>query len=95
LKTQEAKKRMNEIPLSNEWLLRYSPVMELWLKEDGILLVDDDNRIRLTLEIGSDQAMQIKSIEQDGAYFVVDPVNKRITFELEEEEEDTDSRFWE
>ncbi|MBR3217794.1 MAG: hypothetical protein IKF69_15480, partial [Exiguobacterium sp.] len=73
---------MNEIPLSNEWLLRYSPVMELWLKEDGILLVDDDNRIRLTLEIGSDQAMQIKSIEQDGAYFVVDPVNKRITFEL-------------
>lgn len=86
---------MNEIPLSNEWLLRYSPVMELWLKEDGILLVDDDNRIRLTLEIGSDQAMQIKSIEQDGAYFVVDPVNKRITFELEEEEEDTDSRFWE
>ncbi|ACQ71284.1 hypothetical protein ACFO4U_12760 [Exiguobacterium profundum] len=86
---------MNEIPLSNEWLLRYSPVMELWLKEDGILLVDDDNRIRLTLEIGSDQAMQIKSIEQDGAYFVVDPVNKRITFELEEEEEESDSRFWE
>lgn len=86
---------MNEIPLSNEWLLRYSPVMELWLKEDGILLVDDDNRIRLTLEIGSDQAMQIKSIEQDGANFVVDPVNKRITFELEEEEEESDSRFWE
>ncbi|MBR2681055.1 MAG: hypothetical protein IKG65_07245 [Exiguobacterium sp.] len=86
---------MNEIPLSNEWLLRYSPVMELWLKEDGILLVDDDNRIRLTLEIGSDQAMQIKSIEQDGAYFVVDPVNKRITFELGEEEEESDSRFWE
>lgn len=86
---------MNEIPLSNEWLLRYSPVMELWLKEDGILLVDDDNRIRLTLEIGSDQVMQFKSIEQDGAYFVVDPVNKRITFELEEEEEETDSRFWE
>ena len=86
---------MNEIPLSNEWLLRYSPVMELWLKEDGILLVDDDNRIRLTLEIGSDQAIQIKSIEQDGAYFVVDPVNKRITFELEEEEEESDSRFWE
>ncbi|WP_214731979.1 hypothetical protein [Exiguobacterium sp. s195] len=86
---------MNEIPLSNEWLLRYSPVMELWLKEDGILLVDDDNRIRLTLEIGSDQAMQVKSIEQDGAYFVVDPVNKRITFELEEEEEESDSRFWE
>ncbi|MCA0982010.1 MULTISPECIES: hypothetical protein [Exiguobacterium] len=86
---------MNEIPLSNEWLLRYSPVMELWLKEDGILLVDDDNRIRLTLEIGNDQAMQIKSIEQDGAYFVVDPVNKRITFELEEEEEESDSRFWE
>ena len=86
---------MNEILLSNEWLLRYSPVMELWLKEDGILLVDDDNRIRLTLEIGSDQAMQIKSIEQDGAYFVVDPVNKRITFELEEEEEESDSRFWE
>lgn len=86
---------MNEIPLSNEWLLRYSPVMELWLKEDGILLVDDDNRIRLTLEIGYDQAMQIKSIEQDGAYFVVDPVNKRITFELEEEEEESDSRFWE
>ena len=86
---------MNEIPLSNEWLLRYSPVMELWLKEDGILLVDDDNRIRLTLEIGNDQAMQIKSIEQDGAYFVVDPVNKRITFELEEEEEENDSRFWE
>ena len=86
---------MNEIPLSNEWLLRYSPVMELWLKEDGILLVDDDNRIRLTLEIGSDQAMQIKSIEQDGAYFVVDPVNKRITLELEEEEEESDSRFWE
>ncbi|MDX5324084.1 MAG: hypothetical protein LPJ96_10760 [Exiguobacterium sp.] len=86
---------MNEIPLSNEWILRYSPVMELWLKEDGILLVDDDNRIRLTLEIGNDQAMQIKSIEQDGAYFVVDPVNKRITFELEEEEEESDSRFWE
>ncbi|WP_214761164.1 hypothetical protein [Exiguobacterium sp. s129] len=86
---------MNEIPLSNEWLLRYSPVMELWLKEDGILLVDNDNRIRLTLEIGNDQAMQIKSIEQDGAYFVVDPVNKRITFELEEEEEESDSRFWE
>ncbi|MCT4782434.1 MULTISPECIES: hypothetical protein [Exiguobacterium] len=86
---------MNEIPLSNEWLLRYSPVMELWLKEDGILLVDHDNRIRLTLEIGNDQAMQIKSIEQDGAYFVVDPVNKRITFELEEEEEESDSRFWE
>ncbi|MCC5891460.1 hypothetical protein [Exiguobacterium sp.] len=86
---------MNEIPLSNEWLLRYSPVMELWLKEDGILLVDGDNHIRLTLEIGSDQAMQIKSIEQDGAYFVVDPVNKRITFELEEEEEESDSRFWE
>lgn len=86
---------MNEIPLSNEWLLRYSPVMELWLKEDGILLVDDDNRIRLTLEIGNDQAMQIKSIEQDGAYFVIDPVNKRITFELEEEEEESDSRFWE
>ncbi|STO09033.1 MULTISPECIES: hypothetical protein [Exiguobacterium] len=86
---------MNEIPLSNEWLLRYSPVMELWLKEDGILLVDGDNRIRLTLEIGSDQAMQIKSIEQDGAYFVVDPVHKRITFELEEEEEESDSRFWE
>lgn len=86
---------MNEIPLSNEWLLRYSPVMELWLKEDGILLVDDDNRIRLTLEIGNDKAMQIKSIEQDGAYFVVDPVNKRITFELEEEEEESDSRFWE
>lgn len=86
---------MNEIPLSNEWLLRYSPVMELWLKEDGILLVDDDNRIRLTLEIGNDQAMQIKSIEQDGAYFVVDPVNKRITFELEEEEEESESRFWE
>lgn len=86
---------MNEIPLSNEWLLRYSPVMELWLKEDGILLVDDDNRIRLTLEIGNDHAMQIKSIEQDGAYFVVDPVNKRITFELEEEEEENDSRFWE
>ncbi|KDN59608.1 MULTISPECIES: hypothetical protein [Exiguobacterium] len=86
---------MNEIPLSNEWILRYSPVMELWLKEDGILLVDDDNRIRLTLEIGNDQAMQIKSIEQDGAYFVVDPVNKRMTFELEEEEEESDSRFWE
>ncbi|WP_215143426.1 hypothetical protein [Exiguobacterium qingdaonense] len=86
---------MNEIPLSNEWLLRYSPVMELWLKEDGILLVDDDNQIRLTLEIGNDQAMQIKSVEQDGAYFVVDPVNKRITFELEEEEEESDSRFWE
>jgi hypothetical protein len=86
---------MNEIPLSNEWLLRYSPVMELWLKEDGILLVDDDNRIRFTLEIGSDQAMQIKSIDQDGVYFVVDPVNKRITFELEEEEEESDSRFWE
>lgn len=86
---------MNEIPLSNEWILRYSPVMELWLKEDGILLVDDDNRIRLTLEIGSDQVMQFKSIEQDGAYFVVDPVNKRITFELEEEEEEGDSRFWE
>ncbi|KGI84197.1 MULTISPECIES: hypothetical protein [Exiguobacterium] len=86
---------MNEIPLSNEWLLRYSPVMELWLKEDGILLVDDDNRIRLTLEIGSDQVMQFKSIEQDGAYFAVDPVNKRITFELEEEEEESDSRFWE
>ncbi len=86
---------MNEIPLSNGWLLRYSPVMELWLKEDGILLVDDDNRIRFTLEIGSDQAMQIKSIDQDGVYFVVDPVNKRITFELEEEEEESDSRFWE
>lgn len=86
---------MNEIPLSNEWLLRYSPVMELWLKEGGILLVDDDNRIRLTLEIGSDQVMQFKSIEQDGAYFAVDPVNKRITFELEEEEEESDSRFWE
>lgn len=86
---------MNEIPLSNEWLLRYSPVMELWLKEDGILLVDDDNRIRLTLEIGSDQVMQFKSIEQDGAYFAVDPVNKRITFELEEEEEESESRFWE
>lgn len=86
---------MNEIPLSNEWLLRYSPVMELWLKEDGILLVDDDNRIRLTLEIDSDQVMQFKSIEQDGAYFAIDPVNKRITFELEEEEEESDSRFWE
>lgn len=86
---------MNEIPLSNGWLLRYSPVMELWLKEDGILLVDDDNRIRFTLEIGSDQAMQIKSIDQDGVYFVVDPVNERITFELEEEEEESDSRFWE
>jgi hypothetical protein len=86
---------MNEISLSNGWLLRYSPVMELWLKEDGILLVDDDNRIRFTLEIGSDQAMQIKSIDQDGVYFVVDPVNKRITFELEEEEEESDSRFWE
>lgn len=86
---------MNEIPLSNEWLLRYSPVMELWLKEDGILLVDDDNRIRLMLEIDTDHVMQFKSIDQDGAYFAVDPVNKRITFELEEEEEESESRFWE
>lgn len=86
---------MNEIPLSNGWLLRYSPVMELWLKEDGVLLAEDDSRVRLTLEINSEHAMTVKTIDPEGASFVIDPVNQRITFELEEEEEDNEPRFWE
>ncbi|WP_114570735.1 hypothetical protein [Exiguobacterium flavidum] len=85
---------MNEIPLSNGWTLRYSPVMDLWLKEDGVLLVDHDDKVRLMLVL-DEETMEIKRIDEDNAHFSINPVTRRLTFELGEDEEESEPRYWE
>jgi len=85
---------MNEIPLSNGWTLRYSPVIDLWLKEDGVLLVDHEDKVRLTL-ILDEETMEIKQIDNTNATFSVDPTTRRLTFELGESEEESEPRYCE
>jgi hypothetical protein len=85
---------MNEIPLSNGWTLRYSPVIGLWLKEYGVLLVDHEDKVRLTL-ILDEETMEIKQIDNTNAMFSVDPTTRRLTLELGESEEESEPRYWE